>query len=69
MGTSHIFGLVLRYKIGHTSDHSAKFRGDRLTELGDTLAKFLKVKTAENIIFMSAPKTTVSGRTKKKNRL
>ena len=30
--------LDLRYKIEDTSNHGAKFRGDRPTQLGDTLA-------------------------------
>ena len=38
LGKAPEFG-DLDYKIEHTSDHVTKFRGDRLTELGDLASK------------------------------
>jgi len=44
------------YKIEHTSEHRAKFRGDRPTELGDYSRGKKKNKFQQNV-------TIVSGRT------
>jgi len=40
--------LDLDYKIEHSIEHRAKFRADRLTELGDYAAKKKKKKTQQN---------------------
>jgi len=36
------------YKIERSTEHRAKFRADRLTELGDYAAKKKKEKTTQN---------------------
>jgi len=56
--------LARDYKIEHTQEHRAKFRGDRPTELGD-YARGKKEKNKPQQNLSPLPQAIASGRTKK----